>query len=111
MPTINEFMDLINNCSLTYIEDDGDLGSGCIFTSKITHNSVFLPTIHWNDGNNEGCSADYWTSSLHEYPFLAYAIDISNYERSIQGLFPPEVSDTFWYASPRTQAFLVRPVQ
>ena len=114
MPTINEFMDLINNCSLTYIEDDGDLGSGCIFTSKITHNSVFLPTKHWNDGNNEGCSADYWSSSLDELyhdPFLAYAIYIGNYERSIQGLFPPEGSDTFWYSGPRTQAFLVRPVQ
>lgn len=65
MPTDWEWAELFNNCSSTWTTENGVYG--CLFTSKDTGNSIFLPaagsmlntTVY-----SEGSYCFYWSSSL-----------------------------------------------
>lgn len=70
MPTKTEFLELINNCAITWVQKNGH--RGYLFTSKkdgFTDKSIFFPV----DGNSN--STTYWTSSVKRRdPRMAWGI-------------------------------------
>lgn len=65
MPTEDEWAEFYSNCTLTWTSQNGV--NGCLATSKINGNSVFLPASgYWKDSSlkGSGSSCAYWTSSL-----------------------------------------------
>ena len=74
MPTIEEQIELIDNCTFTCTVQNGV--NGCIVTSKKNGNCIFLPAAgarnEWYDEKNStGVYGFYWSSSL----CLSYAGD------------------------------------
>ena len=64
-PTKDEFDELNNNCTVTWITQNGI--NGRLFTSNINGNSIFLPAAGIRDGsgfNHVGIRGQYWSSSL-----------------------------------------------
>lgn len=67
MPTIEEQIELIDNCTFTYTVQNGV--NGCIVTSKKNGNCIFLPAAgargEWYDEKNStGVYGFYWSSSF-----------------------------------------------
>ncbi|MBR5324494.1 MAG: InlB B-repeat-containing protein [Muribaculaceae bacterium] len=66
MPTIEEFQELIDNCTWTESTHSGV--NGVIVTSKINGNSIFLPKAGYRSGPdyvNKGSRCCYWSSSRY----------------------------------------------
>jgi hypothetical protein len=65
MPTAAEFYELCDNCTRTWVTQNGV--NGRLFTSKINGNSVFFPCAGYYDGTtlyDEDSCGDYWSSSF-----------------------------------------------
>ena len=66
MPTNAEFSELVDNCTWTWITQNGVEGYKA--TSKINGNSIFLPVAGYrygSDWSNAGFGGDYWSSSRY----------------------------------------------
>lgn len=66
MPTVDEFEELINNCTWEWTTQDGV--NGYKVTSKKTGNSIFLPITgfrYYADTQFRSIMGVYWTSSLY----------------------------------------------
>ena len=66
MPTVDEFEELINNCTWEWTTQDGV--NGYNVTSKKTGNSIFLPITgfrYYADTQFRSIMGVYWTSSLY----------------------------------------------
>ena len=66
MPTVDEFEELINNCTWEWTTLDGV--NGYNVTSKKTGNSIFLPITgfrYYADTQFRSIMGVYWTSSLY----------------------------------------------
>lgn len=72
LPSVEEFQELIDNCSLKWVELDED-NEGYVFTSNVNGNSIYLPAAGgWSDsvelvGNGYYWSADCSTKSDRYY--------------------------------------------
>ena len=84
MPTFDEFMELINNCTLTWTTQDGV--NGCQVDGP-NGNAIFLPATGEREDSgliDAGTKARYWSSSLrttlNSYAHHIY-FDSGNYER------------------------------
>ena len=65
MPTAAEFYELCDNCTRTWVTQNGV--NGRMLTSNINGNSVFFPAAGYCDEailSNEGEYGDYWSSSF-----------------------------------------------
>lgn len=77
MPTMDEWLELMNNCTSEWTTMNGVYGRK--FISNKNGNSIFLPAA----GNRSyryfyddvGSNGDYWSSSLDIYPSCAHAMD------------------------------------
>lgn len=85
MPTQNELMKLMHNC--TFSNSEG----GYVVTGE-NENSIFLPTTGYRYGNslkNNGNSGYYWSSSIYKYNYSYYydcaAILQTGYYASVSG--------------------------
>ena len=100
MPTKEEQRELIDNCTWTWITQNGVNGYKVI--SKINGNSIFLPAAGSRDGTsvfNVGFAGDYWSSSLDESgPYCAYDLrfdsgnvlwsrSMRNYGRTVRAVY------------------------
>ena len=81
MPTIDEWQELIDNCTWTWTTKNSVNG----YEVKATNgNSIFLPAAGWHGGSSgellaEGWNGDYWSSSLDTYyPGNARHVDFSS---------------------------------
>ena len=67
MPTKTECQELIDNCNVVWTDDyNGTEVAGCIFTSKVNGNSVFLPAagLCYDSSVVEvGSDGHYWSTS------------------------------------------------
>lgn len=66
MPTIDEIDELVNNCTWTWITQNGV--NGYKVTSKTNGNSIFLPAAGSRNDlslSSAGSDGDYWSSSLN----------------------------------------------
>ena len=64
MPSVDEWLELIDNTTQTWIP-----GSGCVFQAP-NGNSIFLPAAGYYEGtdfNFEGTNGQYWSSTLYSY--------------------------------------------
>lgn len=69
MPSYDDFMELLNNCTYEWTTQN-DVKGG-LFTSKINGNTIFLPAggSWWDYKVHEvGKSGNYWSSSVSAYP-------------------------------------------
>ena len=74
MPTKAEQDELIRNCDIVSTQVNGVQGR--LFTSRITGNSIFLPTNGYY--HSPGSTGEYWSSSLWVgRPFDAYDLDFT----------------------------------
>ena len=66
MPTVDEFMELINNCTWTWTTQDGVEGYQ---VNGPNGNAIFLPIAGYCEGTHglieHGATGRYWSSSLH----------------------------------------------
>lgn len=106
MPTDEEWGELLNRCTWTWVDNyDGTGIAGIIVTSKVngyTDKSIFLPAAGdrgVTSGGGEGSSGSYWSSHLY-YPPPTQAIYLYFTSRG-------RVSTTHHY---RCYGFSVRPV-
>lgn len=99
MPTDDEFIELIENCSWTWTTQNGV--KGYKVTSKTNGNSIFLPAAGYRDFsglNSAGSYGYYWSSSLYsDSPILAGCV----------GFFSSYVG---WHQDSRDHGLSVRPV-
>ena len=101
MPTAAEQNELRNNCTWTWITQNGV--NGYKVTSKTNGNSIFLPAAGYRDGTSVydvGSYGRYWSSSLTEsYPSCAsylsfysgtvdWYIDNRDYGRTVRAVCP-----------------------
>ena len=78
MPTKEEFVELKNNCTVTWSTQSGV--NGCLFTGP-NGNSIFLPAAGYRNNDSElldaGSDGGYWSSSLHsDYSCSAWNLGI-----------------------------------
>ena len=82
MPTIEEWQELLDECTWTWTTQNGV--SGRLVTSNTNGNSIFLPaagdrTLTYLD--NAGSLGVYWSSSLNtDYPRYAYDVIFDSYD-------------------------------
>jgi len=79
MPTDAEFLELRNNCTWTWISQDGK--EGYKFTSKNNGNSIFLPAAGYMNSSsicNGGTGGEYWSSTLHSTPDCGWYFPFSS---------------------------------
>ncbi len=80
MPTQAEQDELRNNCTWTWITQNGI--NGCLITSNINGNSIFMPAGGFSSAanvNTVGSSGNYWSSTFgNEYPSAAYFLDFGS---------------------------------
>lgn len=101
MPTSEEFAELIEYCSYTWVNDGGQ--QGLFLTSKINGQSIYFPAAGWRQDYSictEFPHTLYWTSSSKHYPD-----DYVNHLYGNQYSNGPLMSGT-----PRYQGNPVRPV-
>ena len=73
MPTDAEWTELLANCAWTWTTQNGTYG--CIMTSKINGNSIFLPAVV----DRFGSRGYYWSSTLYtDLPRSAYSMYFSS---------------------------------
>ena len=66
MPTKEDFQELYDNCKRSWVDVKGK--KGCLFTSKINGNSIFLPAAGFYYGASlyySGSNGYYWSSSWY----------------------------------------------
>lgn len=62
LPTVDEFQELIDNCSLKWVELDED-NEGYVFTSNVNGNSIYLPAAGgWSDSVELVGNGYYWSA-------------------------------------------------
>ncbi|OYP59746.1 hypothetical protein CIK99_01175 [Prevotella sp. P5-92] len=70
MPTKDEFLELIDNCNVTWTDDYNGTGvAGRVFTSKTNGNSVFFPASGFCNNlsvDYVGSKGYYWSASWHD---------------------------------------------
>ena len=69
MPSYDDFMELLNNCTYEWTTQNGVKGG--LFTSKTNGKSIFFPAggSWWDNNLNEvGKSGNYWSSSVSATP-------------------------------------------
>lgn len=75
MPTRNEYMELMNACNKTWVENYNGTGiNGCLFTLKSdSTKTLFFPSagfLYGTEWRNVGSGSYYWMSSLYNnYPY------------------------------------------
>ena len=99
MPTIEEFQEILNNCTWTWTNQGNHNGYNVV--SKSNGNSIFLPAAGYRDVTNlnyEGSNGYYWSSSLNtSYPLTALSLEFgSDYH--------------FTYHNVRLYGYFIRPV-
>ena len=101
-PTVEEFKELVDNCSWTWGDHNGVNGSW--FTSKINGNSLFFPAVGGFRGTEilgEGLCGGYWSSSFdNDHPNKAWGMAF-NYLNTV---------GAGWGADPRCWGYSIRPV-
>lgn len=69
MPTKAEYIELIDNCTVTWTDDYNGTGvAGSVFTSNINENSVFFPAagdFYYEELYGAGSNGFYWSSSWY----------------------------------------------
>ena len=80
MPTIDEYQELIDNCTVTWTNNYNSTGvAGYVFTSKVNGNSVFFPAAGQCNGSafsRVGLTCYYWSSSIESfYDAFGYYLD------------------------------------
>ena len=78
MPTFEEFQELVQNCSVTYVTDASGIKIGCRFSGKkegYTDRSIYLPCAQLHSGYSFSEGAFYWTSSLY-YGWYAKSFEL-----------------------------------
>ena len=80
MPTREEWTELMENCTWTWVTENGVAGYEGI--SKLNNNRIFFPAAGYRYVSNPtyaGNSGMYWSSSLHtDYPNNAWKMDFSS---------------------------------
>ena len=72
MPTKAELDELCNSCTWTWIDQNGVFGSKVVGKNG---NSIFLPCAGYvYDGSSDLRMGEYWSSTLHIYPYYAYIV-------------------------------------
>ena len=67
MPTKEDFQELYDNCKRSWVDVKGK--KGCLFTSKINGNSIFLPAAGVYYGASldyRGSYGNYWSASFYD---------------------------------------------
>ena len=86
MPTYDECQELIDNCDATWTDDYNGTGvAGCIFTSKVNGNSVFLPAAGYYDFSSVidvGSVGFYWSASWISSSF-AWDMDFESWNQQV----------------------------
>lgn len=108
MPTNQEWIELLNNCTWTWVTNYNGTGvNGRLVTSNINGNSIFLPAASgcWDEYNFNGYNEGgvYWSSSLdYNNPHSAYIV----------GFGPGGVNrtDIVRYSDYRCYGWSIRPV-
>ena len=100
MPTVDEFMELINNCTWTWTTQDGVEGYQ---VNGPNGNAIFLPIAGYCEGTHglieHGATGRYWSSSLHTIvSHSAYYLFFDSGEYNRYGYY-------------RDRGFSVRPVR
>ena len=70
MPTVGEFQELYNYCTVEWTDEDGV--AGMLFTSRNNGNTLFFPASGYRDGtslNDRGSYGIYWSASLHSQAY------------------------------------------
>ena len=80
MPTIDEYQELIDNCTVTWTNNYNGTGvAGYVFTSKENDNSLFFPAAGQCNGSafsRVGLTCYYWSSSIESfYDAFGYYLD------------------------------------
>ena len=82
MPTLDECQELIDNCDGVWTDDYNGTGvAGCIFTSKVNGNSVFLPAagLCYNSSVfSVGSYGRYWSSVPDSDDYYAWTLYFSS---------------------------------
>ncbi len=88
MPTIDEWQELIDNCTSTWTTRNGVTGD--LLTGP-NGNSIFLPAAGYRRNSNSyrvGTTCDYWSSSLDKYtPTGAMGLNVSANDMSYDGYY------------------------
>lgn len=88
MPTIDEWKELIDNCTSTWTTRNGVTGD--LLTGP-NGNSIFLPAAGYRRNSNSyrvGTTCDYWSSSLDKYtPTGAMGLNVSASDMSYDGYY------------------------
>ena len=108
MPTMEEWKELMNNCTWTWVTNYNGTGvNGRLVTSNINGNSIFLPAASscWDEynflGYNDG--GVYWSSTLNTHgPYDAYVVSF--------GSGAVNHADLSMYLDYRCYGYSVRPV-
>ena len=100
MPTVDEFMELINNCTWTWTTQDGVEGYQ---VNGPNGNAIFLPIAGYCEGTHglieHGATGRYWSSSLHTIvSHSAYYLFFDSHEHNRYGYY-------------RDRGFSIRPVR
>ena len=100
MPTVDEFMELIDNCTWTWTTQDGVNGYQ---VDGSNGNAIFLPIAGYYEGTHglieHGATGRYWSSSLHPANSSnAHYLYFSSHEHSRYGYY-------------RNRGFSIRPVR
>ena len=83
MPTRTEMQELIDNCTWTWVTQNGVYGYKV--ASKVNSNSIFLPAAGYRSGaslNHAGSSGYYWSSTPGSDSY-AYYLDFYSSSRSV----------------------------
>lgn len=113
MPTIEEFQELIDNCTWTWTELNDSFKSGYIVKSNIpgyTDRSIFLPAAGWKgeELSLQGMFGCYWTASLNSHqPFSARRVEFAA-NQEMMALSSGTINSTF--SASRANGLSVRPV-
>ena len=99
MPTRTEMQELIDNCTWTWVTQNGVYGYKV--ASKVNSNSIFLPAAGYRNGaslNHAGNNGSYWSST----PYYSDRADYLSFNRSSH-----DVDNVFY----RNYGYTVRPVR
>ena len=86
MSTKDEYQELLDNCNVVWTDNYNGTGvAGCIFTSKINGNSVFLPAAGYYDFSSVidvGSVGFYWSASWESSSF-AWDMDFDSWNQQV----------------------------
>ena len=99
MPTKEDFQELYDNCKRSWVDVEGK--KGCLFTSKINGNSIFLPAAGDYNGTSlydRGSYGYYWSASFNDSSYAYFLYFFSS------GVYPQGLNSRYY-------GFSVRAVQ